>query len=757
MATKFDTRQSIQKTGLPMVGSAAGAQLDTILPVIDAELGKLFEDRNILLSGGGTITYTVGDQITVTEALALEVNQKVAGGSPTSISLGASAWTFSANGRMAYAVINRLAGTATVTSDATALPAAVGANQEVFLIAKRVDTSGGGKRIYFRNGLMLPIGSSSVIGGGTSASVLAFTGMDSDTDSTPDYAASVAHTLRFIQENSSLENAISRLDDQMDKALGQLRIKPGPSSFRAQITGADVTMLDTSVRGQMLSNLRLAFTGAQISFAGGDAGTIYAADGTTPLGVNFTMTAPANGLYRWYSITLIPGATNADGSIGGQLIVVPGSSDNASAALANKPAFADGIPLGYISILGLGGTIDSIGYNNIVQMGIGSGGGGSGSGSGSPLDPDQESTYLYYTRSDFAVDKKQFVASITGASDQVLGLKKITFTAAGQVVTTTNLNGPQVTAEALPVLNVQARLLYTVGKVDLPTVEFTRDGTVWFPATVEKLSSAGNTVLASLTFTDAEPVTLNLRMRITSSALAVSVGGAELLGFGLNYVPDTTLVLAGDASYEQRTITSTEASTGLVTLNSVRYTPGTHQLMVNVNGHTYMAPDFSEAGPGQVQFVSGALNTGDVVKFYTGFGLVDGNSITLAKIAALDEAIVGSSAQVSAGVAQYSTIQAGINAVANGGRVKVLKGSYTENLTITKECFIEGQGRSTLINGTVALNSGATGSLVKYVKFGDNVTIAVAVSNAILSDCWAAAGKTISDNGTSNLILVSGE
>lgn len=756
MATKFDTRQSIQKTALPMAGATAGDQLNAILSSVDAELGKLFEDRNVFITGGGTITYA-SDQVVVTEALNLEINQKVAGGTPTAISLGASAWSFSANGRMAYAVIDRIAGTATVTTDASALPAATGVNQEVFLIAKRRDTSGGAKRVYLRNGSMLVDGGSIVIGGGTSASVLAFTGMDSDSDTTPDYAAAVPHTLRFITENTPLETGVARLDEQLDKAFGQLRITPGPTSYRTSITGADVTMLDTSVRGQMISNLRLKFDGAQISFdPATDGGSVYAADGVTALGVNFTMAPIANGLYRWFSITLIPGTTNSDGSINGQLIIVPGASDNASKALANKPAFADGLPLGYVAVLGLSGNVDSIGYNSIVQMGIGSGGGGGGSGSGSPLDPEQESTFLFYTRSDFAIDKKTFISTIVGASDQILGLKKISFTAAGQVVTSTNLNGPQVTTEALPVLYVQAKLLYTVGKVDNPVVEFTRDGTNWFPATVEALSSGGNTLLASLAFTDAEPTTLNLKMRITSGSNSTA-STRELLGFGLNYVLDTTMVLTGDASYEQRVITSVEASTGLVTLNSVRYTPGTHQLQANVGGHVFVSPDFVELGPGQVLFESGALTAGMVVKFYTGFGLVDGNSITLSKIAGLAEVIVGSSAQVSAGVAQYNTVQAGINAVSNGGKVMVLKGTYSESLTIAKEVFIEGQGRSTVVTGTIALSSGSTGSLVKYVKFGDNVTLATGANNVIVTDCWAATSKTIINNGTNNIILVSGE
>ena len=87
MPTKFDTRQSLNRSALSMVGSAANAQLDSILSSVDGELAKLFEDRNALLTGGGQISYT-GTTLQFTEALAIELNSKVSGGSPTVISLG---------------------------------------------------------------------------------------------------------------------------------------------------------------------------------------------------------------------------------------------------------------------------------------------------------------------------------------------------------------------------------------------------------------------------------------------------------------------------------------------------------------------------------------------------------------------------------------------------------------------------------------------------------------------------------------------
>ena len=169
MPTKFDTRQSLNRSALSMVGSAANAQLDSILSSVDGELAKLFEDRNALLTGGGQISYT-GTTLQFTEALAIELNSKVSGGSPTVISLGNTTRNVSASGRMIYAVINRTAGTATVTDDATSLPAVTSSNVEAFLIAKRVDAADGTKRVYFRNGMALDEGQTVRLGSAGSGS-----------------------------------------------------------------------------------------------------------------------------------------------------------------------------------------------------------------------------------------------------------------------------------------------------------------------------------------------------------------------------------------------------------------------------------------------------------------------------------------------------------------------------------------------------------------------------------------------------------
>lgn len=172
--TKIDARQAVLRTALGMVGSAANAQLDAILQAIDPELAKLFEDRNILLTDGGNITFT-GTQIQFSEILNLHINSQVAGGSPTVISLGSTSQTV-ADGDMFYAVIDRTTPASTTVTVASSLPTVTSANQEVFLIAKRKDALDGTKRVYFRNGTAISEGESVRLGAAGSGGIQIETG-----------------------------------------------------------------------------------------------------------------------------------------------------------------------------------------------------------------------------------------------------------------------------------------------------------------------------------------------------------------------------------------------------------------------------------------------------------------------------------------------------------------------------------------------------------------------------------------------------
>lgn len=243
---------------------------------------------------------------------------------------------------------------------------------------------------------------------------------------------------------------------------------------------------------------------------------------------------------------------------------------------------------------------------------------------------------------------------------------------------------------------------------------------------------------------------LDLRLRITSST-----AGSELAGFGIDFVSDTAQLVGGSASYEERFITSTEASSGLVNLTSVRYTPQARQLQVIHSGHVYTAPDFIELGPNQVQFPAGFFQPGDFVRFRNSYGLVDGFSASLAKHAALYDAVVGSAAQVSSGVATHSTFSSALSGIPSGGRILVLRGTYTESVTIAQNCVIEGQGYGSVVNGTFSLNAGSDFSTIRGLKFGGDLTLNC--SGSFVRDCFKSSASLIVDNGTSNSKLVISE
>jgi hypothetical protein len=173
MATRPDSRQVVLRSTQTMLGSGANDTLDTIFPKINDEIAKLFEDRNILLTQGGLITFT-GTQVEFTESLSLVINQKVSGAVPQIISLGSTTRLFTNSGDMLVAVVDRSAGTGTlsVITVGNPIPAVSSLNQEVFLIAVRYDATDGTQRLYWRTGMAMNAGQtirlgSSGTGGGS--------------------------------------------------------------------------------------------------------------------------------------------------------------------------------------------------------------------------------------------------------------------------------------------------------------------------------------------------------------------------------------------------------------------------------------------------------------------------------------------------------------------------------------------------------------------------------------------------------------
>lgn len=168
MAVNFlDIRQSIYRPTPVMVGNVGGAGVDTLLGSIDSEVQKLFEDRNVIMTDGGVISLSAdGVTLSFSRALKLILPSTATGGPATVLTLPSTNVTFTSNGYLWYATVDRTtpAVSTNVVSGSVGLPATTFTNQEIFLLAIRVDSADLTKGVYLRGGTMVFAGQSVRIG-----------------------------------------------------------------------------------------------------------------------------------------------------------------------------------------------------------------------------------------------------------------------------------------------------------------------------------------------------------------------------------------------------------------------------------------------------------------------------------------------------------------------------------------------------------------------------------------------------------------
>ncbi len=119
------------------------------------------------------------------------------------------------------------------------------------------------------------------------------------------------------------------------------------------------------------------------------------------------------------------------------------------------------------------------------------------------------------------------------------------------------------------------------------------------------------------------------------------------------------------------------------------------------------------------------------------------------------DVVVGSAAEVTAGSADYSSLQGAINTLPTGGSILVSSNySTVENITIsTDSILIEGQGNKSVINGTVTLSATTDNCSISNLRITGNVTLTAGCKYNILTNFWVPSSATITDNGTSNYIV----
>lgn len=123
-----------------------------------------------------------------------------------------------------------------------------------------------------------------------------------------------------------------------------------------------------------------------------------------------------------------------------------------------------------------------------------------------------------------------------------------------------------------------------------------------------------------------------------------------------------------------------------------------------------------------------------------------------ARVNALYDEVVGSAGQVTSGAASQTSINTAIGAVSANGTILILRGTYTENVSVNKTVLIQGQGFGSVIDGTLTFTSASDESLVQAVKVNDNITFDSGASENQLVTFWQATNKTITDNGTGTYV-----
>lgn len=198
--------------------------------------------------------------------------------------------------------------------------------------------------------------------------------------SDPDHPPTAVTTVGVTKDGALSEYDIDALNvfDTLNKLLGQLRLLEHPTNKkRVILTGATRVLNSGTVLGQEISNLLIKFDGAEIDFSNGN---VYASDGVTSLGINFSTFLTFGNNWHWYSINLVPSSVNPDDTIGAQVLVIPSGKMGPTKEDAEKAPFASGIKIGQVAVRDGGFTLlEDIRQEDIIQLGTGS---GSGSGSG---------------------------------------------------------------------------------------------------------------------------------------------------------------------------------------------------------------------------------------------------------------------------------------------------------------------------------------------------------------------------------------
>jgi hypothetical protein len=102
-----------------------------------------------------------------------------------------------------------------------------------------------------------------------------------------------------------------------------------------------------------------------------------------------------------------------------------------------------------------------------------------------------------------------------------------------------------------------------------------------------------------------------------------------------------------------------------------------------------------------------------------------------------------------AGFSTDLTLTAAIAAASAGDEILVMNNTFTENVTITKQLKITGQGRGSVISGNLTFNSSADHSCVEHLKVTGNITFDSGADKCVLAPIYVTSSMVYTDNTTS--------
>lgn len=95
----------------------------------------------------------------------------------------------------------------------------------------------------------------------------------------------------------------------------------------------------------------------------------------------------------------------------------------------------------------------------------------------------------------------------------------------------------------------------------------------------------------------------------------------------------------------------------------------------------------------------------------------------------------------------YATINAAIAAATAGMSILILRGTYVENVIVDKALNISGNGRGTIISGSLTFAAGSSDSLMQNFKVTNGIIVNSGVQELQVLSFWLSAGTDITDSG----------